>query len=872
LQIIKYHTLKINFTLLAFTLFFSISSFSQIVNIPDVNLKNALINSNVTDTTGNNSLDSDIDLNNDGEIQLSEALAIDNLNISNKNINSLEGLQFFTNLVSLYSGNNNISFVPQLNLNNLTALNLRYNSITSIGLSGLPILNSLDVFNNQISSLNVTASANLITLFASNNNIASLNVSQNTLLRDLTLKDNPISSLDISLNPNIEQLNIENTLITNLDVINQIGFLDLNVSNTPLTSLTGLSNKIGFDFIYIENTQLTTLTMDNIEGVAPDISIANNPLLTDITITNSRFLNFRIDNNSNLTTITATGNDINGIDFDGNGLENIDFEGNKEMGYLNIVNENNLTNLNLNNTSFQWSLDITDCSIDHIFLKNGIADIINFTGTNSINYICGDSDEILALSAALNNSGITNVNLNTYCTFTPGGDLHQITGDARIDADLNGCSTNDTRFTDFKFNVNNGTSSAIFFESPGYDYEIAVPEGNYTITPEPIVPALYNSVNSFLASFTAGSPDITQDICLIPNGTVVDFSTIMFEDRPARPGFDANYRLHYKNNGTAASDGVLFISYDDSRMDFLSSDVTFQSNNNGIIRWDFGTMQPNEERLINLTFNINSPMETPAVNGGDILTFNGNISPPSGITDFNPLDNTFEYSQTVVNSFDPNDITCLEGENLDPADVGKDLHYKIRFENTGTASAINVVVKNEIDLSKLDINTLVPITSSHSMRTRIIEGNIVEFIFENINLDFNNATNDGYLIYKIKSLPTLQLGDVINNQAEIYFDFNFPIITNTYITTVLQTASSSDYSSNIISLFPNPSNGLITITSQSNIETVQIYDHLGRIIKTAINNELSSEMDFNLSELSSGLYFIEVSSNLGKQNMKFIKE
>jgi uncharacterized repeat protein (TIGR01451 family) len=865
--------LKINLTLLAFALFFSISSFSQIINIPDPVFKNLLVSTNVTDTDGNGRADADIDLNNDGEVQVTEALAVTNLSLDfNTTITSIEGVQFFDNLEELDVRNSQVSFVPVLTMNSLKEIWLSDNQITSIDVSNLPNLEDLFLYDNQLNSIDVSNCPLLRQFLIDNNNISSIDLSQNLNLESLSSNNNPITVLDVSLNPNIIQLNVENTLLTQLDVSNQLSFLQLSIIDTPLTTLTGLTNKIGFDFIFIENTQLTSLTIDNIEGVVSDIQINNNLLLNDITITNSELLFFTFQNNAALTDLTATNNELVQFTTDNNGLERLNLNDNIELDYLSFSNELNIQEISLLKTKTGFLFDINNCNLDKLIIKNGETDVITFSGTNSINYICADNDEILALSAALNNSGITNVNLNTYCTFTPGGDLHQITGDARIDSDLNGCSVNDLRFTDFKFTVNNGSSSAIFFESPGYDYEIAVPEGNYTVTPEPIVPALYNSVNSFTANFTVGSPDVVQDICLIPNGTVVDFSTIMFEDQPARPGFDADYRLHYKNNGTAASDGILFLSYDDSRMDFLSSDVTFQSNNNGIIRWDFGTMQPNEERLINLTFNINSPMETPAVNGGDILTFNGNISPPSGITDFNPLDNTFEYAQTVVNSFDPNDITCLEGENLDPADVGKDLHYKIRFENTGTASAINVVVKNEIDLSKLDINTLVPITSSHSMRTRIMEGNIVEFIFENINLDFNDATNDGYLIYKIKSLPTLQLGDVIDNQAGIYFDFNFPIITNTYMTTVSQTASSSDYSSNTISLFPNPSNGLITITSQSNIETVQIYDHLGRKIKTAINNELSSEMDFNLSELTSGLYFIEVSSNLGKQNMKFIKE
>ncbi len=64
-------------------------------------------------------------------------------------------------------------------------------------------------------------------------------------------------------------------------------------------------------------------------------------------------------------------------------------------------------------------------------------------------------------------------------------------------------------------------------------------------------------------------------------------------------------------------------------------------------------------------------------------------------------------NQTVVNSFDPNDKTCLEGATIPPSAVGKYVHYMIRFENKGTAEAQNVVVKDMIDTENLILSSLV---------------------------------------------------------------------------------------------------------------------------------------------------------------------
>ncbi|MBL0101355.1 MAG: hypothetical protein IPP49_16055 [Saprospiraceae bacterium] len=165
-------------------------------------------------------------------------------------------------------------------------------------------------------------------------------------------------------------------------------------------------------------------------------------------------------------------------------------------------------------------------------------------------------------------------------------------------------------------------------------------------------------------------------------------------------------------------------------------------------------------------------MDTPPVNAGDKLYLTASI-----------LDNIFTLENTVVGSYDPNDKTCLQGDRVHPDMIGKYVDYLIRFENTGTYAAENVVVKDIIDTKIFDVSSLQITDASHEVYTRI-EGNKVEFIFENIQLPFDDANNDGYIAFKIKTLPTLVLGDSLKNLADIYFDYNFPIRTNEAQTTV----------------------------------------------------------------------------------------
>ncbi|MGC4104722.1 hypothetical protein [Ferruginibacter sp.] len=72
------------FLLIFFIAFFGTTGTAQVVNIPDANFKQALLAANPS-----------IDLNNDGQIQVSEALLVDQIDVNNKNISDLTGIQSF---------------------------------------------------------------------------------------------------------------------------------------------------------------------------------------------------------------------------------------------------------------------------------------------------------------------------------------------------------------------------------------------------------------------------------------------------------------------------------------------------------------------------------------------------------------------------------------------------------------------------------------------------------------------------------------------------------------------------------------------------------------------------------------------------------
>ena len=133
-------------------------------------------------------------------------------------------------------------------------------------------------------------------------------------------------------------------------------------------------------------------------------------------------------------------------------------------------------------------------------------------------------------------------------------------------------------------------------------------------------------------------------------------------------------------------------------------------------------------------------------------------------------------------SYDPNDKQAYPQGigNQHFIDEKAKLDYTIRFQNTGTDTAFTVVVKDTLS-HFLDIATLRAGVSSHKYQVEILEGKIVKFTFDKINLPDstrNKLKSQGFVKFLVRLKTTVPIGSKIENNAAIYFDFNAPIITN----------------------------------------------------------------------------------------------
>jgi hypothetical protein len=674
-------------------------------------------------------------------------------------------------------------------------------------------------------------------------------VSGTTALTYIPIDINGDNEIQVSECQAVEFLNLNLSNITDLTGIEEFTNLkNLNCSGNNLTNIN-VSALTNLNEFRCENSQLTSL---NVSGCIS---------LTNLWIENNLLTSIDISSLTNLAHLYCGNNQLSSLDF--TNLQNLE---------VLFCQNNNLTSLDLSQNTNLWALWCNNNQLEYLNLKNGYSSegyAEFFIHNNPLQYVCVDLVEINFVQQHIDSMALSNTcSVNTYCTFTPGGNFYTIEGNTKLDSNVNGCDVNDFNYPNLKFSITDGTTSGSLISNTSGNYSIPVQAGSYTITPIIENPTYFNiSPTSFVANFPTQTSPLMQDFCITANGVHNDVEIVYIHTSPAKSGFATTYSIIYKNKGNQVENGTITLDFNDAVLDFLGSYPISPSQTPNSLVWNYTNLLPYEMRWINLGFDLNASSDIPALNIGDVLNYTASITPLT--TDEVVSDNTSTLNQTVVASYDPNDKTCIEGTTVGPDMIGQFVHYVIRFENTGTYPAENVVVKDLIDLAKFDVNTLIPLHSSHDFVTRIA-GNKVEFIFEGINLPFDDANNDGYVAFKIKTKSNLVVGDTFSNNANIYFDYNFPIMTNTFTTTI-QVLKVKDFEFGThFTLYPNPVKDVFNLHSKDNttINSIEIYNTLGQVV-LAVPNAVSI---VDVSNLQSGNYLVKVNTDLGVSNTKFIKE
>lgn len=228
----------------------------------------------------------------------------------------------------------------------------------------------------------------------------------------------------------------------------------------------------------------------------------------------------------------------------------------------------------------------------------------------------------------------------------------------------------------------------------------------------------------------------------------------------------------------------------------------------------------------------------------------------------------------IIDSYDPNDklVSPTGITENHYVRAGTELDYMIRFQNTGTDTAYKVVIKDTLS-PYLDPATIQWGVSSHPYTINITgtETPVLEFTFNNINLphsSVNEPGSHGFVKFKAATYNALANGIVVNNDANIYFDYNLPITTNTVQITIsdfVLPLSQEAFNIQHLKVYPNPTSGLLVIESDT-LTKVEVYNISGSLMETTTQHQI------NLSHYAKGIYLVKITTPEGTALKKIVLE
>jgi uncharacterized repeat protein (TIGR01451 family) len=501
-----------------------------------------------------------------------------------------------------------------------------------------------------------------------------------------------------------------------------------------------------------------------------------------------------------------------------------------------------------------------------ISTTTGLIFVDNINGSGSFKAIklSGDNFGEIAL-ADINKDGLPDFTTSDSWYDNSGFMANRIEGTVALDIDNNGCAEDDLAMDNVLIETTNGTDSYKTYSYDNGAFQFYLDKyGDYTTSIRNDGDNFNYMPESYSTTFSSYGNTEIQDFCYTAEKEINDLRITVLPITEARPGFDASYRIVYHNAGTTTLGGDVLFEFDGSKLDFLGATKFVNTETNNSLSFSV-SLYPMQTKTINVFFNILPP---PTNNIEGILTFNATLTADQ--TDEFEEDNIFELSQVLIGSYDPNDILVLEGDSIYEEEVNDFLHYVIRFQNTGTADAINVRVENELD-QNLNWDSFEMLSSSHKNRIEIKNRKNISFHFDNIFLPDSTANepkSHGFVAYRIKPKLGIEIGDIMANDAEIYFDFNLPIITNKVNTEVFSTLNIKKANISNVRVFPNPVKDILNIKSTTQIKSLNIFNHLGQEVLGNIGKN-----SINISRLQTGLYFLKIEDNYGNfKTKRFIKD
>ncbi|WP_405606579.1 T9SS type A sorting domain-containing protein [Polaribacter sp. Asnod1-A03] len=296
--------------------------------------------------------------------------------------------------------------------------------------------------------------------------------------------------------------------------------------------------------------------------------------------------------------------------------------------------------------------------------------------------------------------------------------------------------------------------------------------------------------------------------------------------------------------------------------------------------------------LLCLCFNYGWSQTNLVLNGtGDVHTFDPNdnadawdMTPPSSIDDnlespYKALWNNSELDSWLDNFYDDNseqpgassdgayvDGVKTRGFKLSESSrrlyqvitVVPGVEYTFNIDSRSEAENINseIFVLNEEITSEEGLNETSSSVDAYLKITNDFnasKGSADDNTFTTSTLNFTASTTK--VVVYIRSVST------IDGDKEVYYD-NIELY-------VAATASIDDVFSSKISIYPNPANDFIKISTSETIDSVDVYNLIG---KKVISSKNLIENSLDISTLAKGVYMLKLTSGSAVASKKLIKK
>ena len=389
---------------LVLVLFLVISnSFAQNTTIPDRNFEQALID-----------LGYDTGVI-DGTVPTDNIKTVTSLNVSNKNISDLTGIQDFVALINLSCASNNLTNLDFSENTQLTKLICSSNQLVDININKNVLLNWLDCSKNNISHLDLRQNTALVTFYCYQNQLLNLNISQNVLLTNLQCYRNQLQGLDVTQNTALTFLFCAFNNLTSLDVSKNVALKNLYCYSNQLTELDVSQNK-------------ELILLDCFRNQLTNLDVSQNTNLVQLYCYNNEIKSLDLSQNTVLRMFNCSNNQLSSLNIKSGANANINrffAQNNSDLDCV-TVDDPSYSTVNWLNVDTQVTfslncnpLSTTDFDLDKLRIyPNPVQSELNISISDNANYTLVNANGQIILKGIIdpgeNKINVTNIANGVY--------------------------------------------------------------------------------------------------------------------------------------------------------------------------------------------------------------------------------------------------------------------------------------------------------------------------------------------------------------------------------------------------------------------------------------------------------------------------